>query len=391
MHSKPAHRPPANILIVDDNPANLRLLSQMLTEHGYTVRPVTDGQLALGAALVDPPDLILLDIRMPGMDGYQVCQRLKAAEQTRDIPIIFISALDATEDKVRAFSLGGVDYVTKPFHVEEVLARLETHLALRRLQLQLLDANQKMARELALAGEIQASFLPHPLPEIPGWQIAATLKPARETSGDFYDLIPLPNRRLGLVIADVSDKGVGAALYMALSRTVIRIYAADYYAEPEIALRAANIHILRDTQNDQFVTTFFGVLDPLTATLTYANAGHPPPFLIQVQEGPGIQQLPRTGMPLGISREENWQRGLVHLAPGDGLILYTDGITEATGEKEAFWGETGLMQSIQTSRGRRAQKILDAVLADVRAFVGDAPQSDDIALVVLTRNVGERA
>jgi sigma-B regulation protein RsbU (phosphoserine phosphatase) len=249
-----------------------------------------------------------------------------------------------------------------------------------------LDANEKMARELALAGEVQASFLPHPLPEVPGWQIAAALKPARETSGDFYDLIPLPNGRLGLVVADVSDKGVGAALYMALSRTVIRIYAADYHAEPEIALRAANIHILKDTENNQFVTAFFGVLDPITGTLIYANAGHPPPYLIQAHRGPGVQKLPRTGMPLGISKEELWQRGVVQLAPGDVLVLYTDGITEAADDRTAFWGESHLVVSMRANAGRAAQGILEAILADVRAFVGDAPQSDDIALVVLTRD-----
>ena len=201
-----------DVLIVDDTPANLRLLSQMLAEQGYHVRPVPDGPLALAAVRAEPPDLILLDIRMPEMDGYQVCEQLKADARTRDIPIIFISALDATQDKVRAFHTGGVDYITKPFQAAEVLARVETHLALRRLQWQLLEANERMAQELSLAGEVQASFLPRELPELPGWQLAATLKAAREASGDFYDLIPLPGARLGIVMADVSDKGAASAL-----------------------------------------------------------------------------------------------------------------------------------------------------------------------------------
>ena len=160
--------PKGDVLIVDDTPANLRLLSQMLAEHGYHVRPVPDGPLALAAVQAEPPDLILLDIRKPGMNGYEVCEHLKAGAQTCDVPIIFISALGATQDKVRAFTVGGVDYVTKPFQVEEVLARVETHLALRKLQKQLQDANRKMAQELALAGEVQTSFLPQNLPDIPG-------------------------------------------------------------------------------------------------------------------------------------------------------------------------------------------------------------------------------
>jgi PleD family two-component response regulator len=125
--------PKGNILIVDDSLANLRLLTQMLAKRGYKVRPLTNGLQALEAAWLMPPDLILLDIMMPEIDGYEVCERLKADAQPRDIPVIFISALDETQDKVKAFTVGGVDYIPKPFQVEEVLARVETHLALRRI------------------------------------------------------------------------------------------------------------------------------------------------------------------------------------------------------------------------------------------------------------------
>ncbi|MCX7680405.1 MAG: hybrid sensor histidine kinase/response regulator [Anaerolineae bacterium] len=137
-----------DILIVDDMPANLRLLAQILTEHGYKVRPVRSGHHALKAAQAAPPDLILLDIVMPDMDGYEVCQHLKADERTRDIPILFISALGETEDKVRAFAAGGVDYVPKPFQPAEVLARVRTHLALRNLTRQLQEANAELARRV---------------------------------------------------------------------------------------------------------------------------------------------------------------------------------------------------------------------------------------------------
>jgi DNA-binding response OmpR family regulator len=138
----------SNILIVDDMPANLRLLSQILTEQGYKVRAALNGAHALTAVQADSPDLILLDIRMPEMDGYEVCQRLKADGRTADIPVLFISALDETEDKVKAFAVGGVDYVAKPFRVEEVLARVKTHLALRQLHRQLQAANAELARRL---------------------------------------------------------------------------------------------------------------------------------------------------------------------------------------------------------------------------------------------------
>jgi len=375
-----------NILIVDDTPANLRLLSQMLAERGYHVRPVPDGSLALAAVQAEPPDLILLDIRMPGMNGYQVCEHLKADAQTCDIPIIFISALDAIQDKVRAFTVGGVDYVTKPLQVEEVLARVETHLALRKLQKQLQDANRKMAQELALAGEVQASFLPHDLPDIPGWQLAATLRPARETSGDFYDLIPLPNGRFGILVADVSDKGAGAALYMALSWPLIRTYAMEYPSQPENVFSAVNRRIINDTYTYHFVTAFYGILDPDTGTLVYCNAGHWPPVLFNTHNNGSIQRLLRTGIPLGLFADGNFEQGVVQLDPGDVLVLYTDGITEAQNAQRAFLGEDRLLESVRTKLGCPAREIQDTILADVQSFVGDTPQSDDIALIVLLRD-----
>ena len=375
-----------DILVVDDTPANLRLLSQMLSEQGYHVRPVPSGLLALAAIQAEPPDIILLDIRMPGMNGYQVCEYLKADAQTRDIPIIFISALDTIQDKVKAFTVGGEDYVTKPFHVEEVLARVGTHLALRNLQKQLQDANKKMAQELALAGEVQTSFLPHDLPDIPGWQLAATLSPARETSGDFYDFISLPGRRLGIVVADVCDKGAGAALYMALGWTLIRTYATEYPGQPEMVLSAVNRRIINDTETDNFITVFYGILDLVTGTMVYCNAGHCGPYLISGLNNNNIRRLNNTGVPLGVFGDENWEQGCVQLAPGDVLVLYTDGIIEAENAQGEFLGMEQLLDSVRTNMGRSAREIQDGILADLHRFAGDTPQSDDIALVVLTRD-----
>jgi sigma-B regulation protein RsbU (phosphoserine phosphatase) len=379
-----------NILIIDDTPANLRLLSQMLAQQGYRVRPVPDGALALAAVQADPPDLILLDIRMPGMDGYQVCERLKGEAQTREIPILFISALDATQDKVRAFTVGGVDYITKPFQVEEVLARVKTHLALRELQKRLQDANDKMAQELALAGEVQASFLPRELPRVIDWQLSAALKPARATSGDFYDFIALPDGRVGILVADVSDKGAGAALYMALSCTLIRTYAAQFPEQPELVLSAVNRRILRDTSANQFVTVFFGVLDPGRGRLVYANAGHPPPYHVSAS-AEGVRELVGTGIPLGVFQDQGWGQEVLQVDRGETVLFYTDGITEACNSEGALFGEERLLESVKAalspvgSQRPTARGVQEAILRDVHAFLGDASQSDDIALTVLMR------
>ncbi|NIO68863.1 MAG: SpoIIE family protein phosphatase, partial [Anaerolineae bacterium] len=246
-------------------------------------------------------------------------------------------------------------------------------------------AHQRVAQELALAGQIQASFLPDNLPHVPGWQLTATLEPARQTSGDFYDVIPLPNGRFAIVVADVADKGMGAALYMALSRTLIRTYAVEYHTRPDYVLRVANRRILADTQAGLFVTVFYGVLDPTTGTLTYCNAGHNPPYLLSARNEDTVQALRRTGMPLGIAKGVTWEQGVVQLAPGDMLVLYTDGVTEAQDGQEAFFGKERLLEVVRTNLGRPAQDVQDALLAEVHEFVGDAPQFDDIALMVVVR------
>ena len=250
-------------------------------------------------------------------------------------------------------------------------------------------AHESVARELALAGQIQATFLPDNLPNVPGWQLIAMLKPARETSGDFYDVIPLPSGRLGILIADVADKGTGAALYMALSRTLIRTYAVEYDTQPELTLSAANRRILTDTRAGLFVTVFYGVLDPSSGELIYCNAGHNPPYLLSSRNGNAIQELDRTGVPLGILDDGTWQQGTAHLAPGDVLLLYTDGITEAQNAQEAFFDEERLREIVRASAGRSALDIQDGLIAQVDAFVGDAPQSDDITLMVVVRRSAE--
>src|SRR5205807_9876341 len=163
---------PASILVVDDTPANLQVLAGMLKNRGYKARPVPSGKLALLAARRDPPDLILLDINMPEMNGYEVCERLKADDMLKGIPVIFISALTEPLDKVKAFSIGGVDYLTKPFHMEELHARVETHLKLRQLRRELENTNRRlesvndrMSRDLEAAAKIQKTFLPGIAPD----------------------------------------------------------------------------------------------------------------------------------------------------------------------------------------------------------------------------------
>ncbi|MFC2047541.1 SpoIIE family protein phosphatase [Chloroflexota bacterium] len=244
--------------------------------------------------------------------------------------------------------------------------------------------HQKVVSELTLASQIQASFLPKSLPHLPGWQLAATLIPAKETAGDFYDLIPLSNGRLGVLIGDVADKGLGAAMYMALSRTLIRTYAPQYDSQPELVLSNTNKRLLTDSSINMFVTVFYGILDTANGTLTYCNAGHNPPYLLKAQNDKAVQELHNTGMVLGAVEDVTLKRETVQLAAGDMLLLYTDGVTEAQNLQQELFGEKRLMETLQANRKRPAKDIQDSVLAEVQKFVGDAPQFDDITLVVTT-------
>jgi sigma-B regulation protein RsbU (phosphoserine phosphatase) len=246
---------------------------------------------------------------------------------------------------------------------------------------------QRVTQELKWAGSIQSSLLPYSFPNIPGWQLALTLKPAGETSGDFFDVIPLGNEKVGLVIADVLDKGIGPALYMAISRTLIRTYAIELDSQPDTVFFATNERILSDTTSNLFVTAFYGVLDPESGELTYCNAGHNPPYLVSSNNSEGIQELGRNAIPIGITEDATWGNNTITLLPGDALILYTDGIPEAQNETGELFGEKTLLDVIRANKGKSAGDLQASILDAVHKFVGDAPQYDDITIMVLVRDV----
>lgn len=242
--------------------------------------------------------------------------------------------------------------------------------------------NERMTSELEIAGRIQANFLPEDLPNLAGYQIAASLTPARQTSGDYYDFIPLPGGSLGVLVADVADKGAGAALFMALSRTLIRSYALEYPDEPEKVVQMANQRILADTQSALFVTGFYAVINPETHQMTYVNAGHNPPYLINNDKP---IPLTRTGIPLGIFEDAVWENRTISLHPGGSLTVFTDGITEAQNNQDEEYSEERLLEVLMEYRQSHADEMLATVLRSVNQFAGEAPQTDDLTIIVVKR------
>jgi serine phosphatase RsbU (regulator of sigma subunit) len=378
----------ANILIVDDTPANLQVLTGMLKDRGYKVRPVPSGKLAILAAQREPPDLILLDINMPLMNGYEVCTQLKADEALRGIPIIFISALTDLLDKVMAFATGGVDYLTKPFQIEELHARVETHLKLRRLQIESDEHSRRLelsrARlmlDLELAREVQRGLLPLRVPVAPGYEFFAHYESAYEVGGDYYDFIPLPGGRVAMLLGDVAGKGVVAALLMAKLSADAR---SCMLAEPDPALAITRLNALMNRKGiaDRFVTLIAAVLDPVTHTVTLVSAGHPPPLVYHrktrtVAAGIGNEV---TGLPLGVLDDFQYDSCQIVLQPGDSLLAFTDGVIEATDVEDRLLDITGVCAAVE-GRDYSPQALGEHVVNVVNQFTAGRSQQDDIALV----------
>jgi sigma-B regulation protein RsbU (phosphoserine phosphatase) len=392
---------PANILVVDDTPANLQVLTGMLKERGFRVRPVPSGKLALLAAQRDPPDLILLDINMPDMNGYQVCERLKVEEQLKGIPVIFISALTEQLDKVKAFAIGGVDYITKPFQMEELHARVDTHLKIRRLQIQLEEANvqlansnDRMSRDLKAAARIQETFLPRNLPHIPGTDIAWKYKPCDELAGDGMNVIPLGGGNLGLYILDVSGHGVAAAL---LSVTLSRLLSPP--SEPSSVLVRHGIvrdqhditspaevaaHLNRlfpfDSATAQFATMVYGILGVSTGEFSYVSAGHPGPVHLPFGAEPVI--LESQGFPIGLANGAFEERS-VQLRRGDRIFLYSDGITEAMDVFGNQFGNARLLEAIGQGRSEPLQNAIATLQEKISEWHGSEKLCDDISIIAV--------
>ncbi len=409
--NEPRPAPPAGILVVDDTPANLQVLAGMLKDRGYKVRPVPGGKLALLAARRDPPDLILLDINMPEMNGYEVCEHLKADAALQGIPVIFISALTEPLDKVKAFATGGVDYLTKPFQMEELHARVETHLKLRRLQIELEEANarlaranHRMSRDLRAAAKIQEAFLPREASRVPGTDFAWIYRPCDELAGDGLNIVPLGDGRFGLYVLDVSGHGVASAM---LSVTMSRLLSApsepssilgrpggagnrfDIAPPDEVAGRLNRLFPF-DPTTEQFATLVYGILDGAAGTFRYVSAGHPGPVHLSAGAAPAILEC--QGFPIGLA-DEAYEVRSIRLEPRDRLYLYSDGIPDAMDPAGRPFGDAQLLDAIGRERSAPLRESVNAVLGEITRWQGSARPHDDISILAVevsdTRSLGE--
>ena len=370
-----------SILLVDDNPTNLQVLFQTLEGVGCKLLIAKNGEMALTIAGKALPDLILLDIMMPDIDGYEVCRQLKTNPATSGTPVIFLSALGDTEDKVKGLQLGAVDYITKPFQPDEVIARVDTHLTIHRLKRVVESQKDQLEHELEVVSEVQRKLLPKQLPVIEGFKLGVHYETSRYAGGDYYDVIELPDNCWGFLIADAEGHSAPAAVLMAMTCALFRSYPGSA-ADPAAVIHYLNEHLCK-VADPSFMTALYAFYNPNDNTMLISRAGHPLPMVFRNSDQKAIE-FPCPGVyPLGIEPYEiEIPVTEVKLEPGDRFLIYTDGLTERFDGEGQTYGEERLLKLLATDSAHDPQGVIGAIMADVEQFAGQLPADDDQALLL---------
>ena len=372
--------PPSTILVVDDSPTNLQVLVRMLDGSGHRILAARDGVSALEIARRGRPDLVLLDIMMPGMDGFEVCRSLKADESTRDAVVIFLSARGDVSDKVSGLELGAADYITKPIQREEVLARVATHLSRQQLERAVRQNRDRLDKELASAARMQRLLLPSTMPVHGSIRFAASYVTSRHAGGDYYDVLQLAPDRFGIFVADVSGHGAPAAIVMAMIRAVLHTYPGVADDPPQV-LHYINRHFRFLWDTAMYATASYAVLDASRRTMRISSAGHPLPMVVR-----GGQVAPvRVETVMCLLWNELGDVPCVEepIGSGDRVAFYTDGITERQRASGEMYDVERLMAALAQAGRCQPAEIVSRIVEDVDTFALGLEADDDQTLLVV--------
>ncbi len=387
------------ILIVDDSEDIRILLRRILQAAGYEVTEVVNGEIALREIAGLRPDLILLDIVMPGISGYEVCETLKKTDAVSDVPVIFLSAKSDAADKIKGLEIGGADYITKPFDKGEVLARAENQLKIRRLTNELIRTNieltekqKRLDEDLKAAAGIQQSLLPRTIPDIKNLMIAWKFMPSYMIGGDIFNIFRLDEDHIGLYTIDVSGHGVPSALVtVSVSQmlqpdsgnvTKKKIYAPPGYeiVSPGTALQALdNEYPIK--RFEKYFTIVYMIIDIKNGILSYSSAAHPPPVILH--QDSDLELLDKGGTIIGLGGLIPFEEEQKNLRGGDKIILYTDGIVEYQNDGGVFFGEERFYSLLYDLRHESVEDLLDRVVASINDFGKGREFQDDITLVAI--------
>jgi phosphoserine phosphatase RsbU/P len=381
------------ILVVDDNDDNRYTLTLYLDLEGYSdFVTAQDGEEAIACLQEGDFDLVLLDVMMPKVDGYQVLAWVKDQARLRGLPVIMISALNEMSSVVRCIELGAVDYLLKPFNPVLLKARLGSTLEKKRLRDEIDAHLARLEQELGAARRLQMAMVPQSFPTPSAafpLDLCASMEPAREVGGDLYDFFVTEDGVLSFLIGDVSGKGMPAALFMARTKSLIRITTElmrsrhGAAAGPAEIIARVNRELCQDNGDLMFVSLFFAMIAPASGELEFCNAGHNTPYLLRRDAIEAIEG--GKGIILGVRSEAGYTTGRLSLAPGDGVYLFTDGVTEAANLQDDLFSEPRLEAVLRANPGAASADIVRSVAEAVRDFVGGAQQSDDITMLAIRR------
>ncbi|MYA49937.1 MAG: SpoIIE family protein phosphatase [Chloroflexi bacterium] len=377
------------ILVVDDEPDVEPLMLQRMRRHirsgRYSFVFAQNGIEALDVLNNDPEiDMVVSDINMPKMDGLTLLSQI--SELNPDLRAVIVSAYGDMKNIRTAMNRGAFDFVTKPLDFDDLQVTIERTLENMKAWKEALSSRDKLVslqRELDVASQMQQSILPTQFPQGDDFEVFGSMEPARNVGGDFFDVVQLDDGEIGLAIADVSGKGVPAALFMMSSRTLLKGSAIGL-TDPGKVLREVNNLLAEDNESAMFVTVLYAVYNPATGHLSYANGGHNLPVIFHGDGSSTV--LPYTdGLALAVLSGVEFVEGELTLAPGDTLVLYTDGVTEAMDAVNEEFGMERLRAVFAGGGPQDAEGANEAVFAAVREFVSGAPQSDDITCLTLRR------
>jgi phosphoserine phosphatase RsbU/P len=373
----------AALLVVDDNEDNRYTLTRRLNREGYkNLTMASNGREALDKLKAQPFDLVLLDIMMPDMNGYEVLEQVKATPALRDIPFIMISSLDETESVIRCIELGAEDYLGKPFNPTLLRARVGASLEKKRLRDEVRRNMERLAQELDSARELQLAMLPRQFPTCsPSHPIAvhAVMEPASEVGGDLYDCFYAGEHTFCFLVGDVCGKGASAAMFMARARSLVRItlnlwreWRTDAI-DPGALLEAVNRELCQNNADCMFVTMFLGLIDTHNGLVSFVNAGHPPPHLVSATgDTKRIESKP--ALPLGIRRRTRFKTGTLEILPEETLFVFS----EAVNNKGDQFSMERLDRLLRETNAAEPQEMVRVIKDAVDAFTGCAPRTDDV-------------
>ena len=378
------------LLLVEDSSTMRRMISTLLGDEGYEVKTAVDGNDGLAKAREEPrPDLILSDFEMPELDGAGLCRALKQDKELRGIPVLLLTTLGETKDKITGLDAGADDYIQKPKspgEIEELFARIRAHLRIADLRSELSERNRlleaaqrKLNFELDLARKVQFALMPRPPKPRGVLRVAVRYTPANQLGGDVYDFYRLDNNRLGILVADVSGHGVNSAMLSGMVKALAAPFSIAVL-EPGELLAGLDVAGEQFFPEGYFCTGFYLIADEETGLVRYAGVGHPPAIVVGPR-GPRLLHS-NPGM-LGIGMVDGTAGETDRLTPGESLIIYTDGLPDAMDSADVLFGEDRLTTVLQSHFGAQPDEILNQVDRAIDEHTRPGRPSDDINIIVL--------